>query len=390
MRLLPRAGYLRAVSTAGASADTILADGRRFERDEWTNAPPSILARIPRRLHAQPSHPIGIIRALIADHFAQLSGFRSMLAPSPVVTVAQNFDELGFAPDHPGRSRSDTYYLDRAHLLRTHTSAHEVEIFGSGHERWLLAADVYRRDEIDASHYPVFHQMEGAFVCARERAMETFEAPTIALEAAVERAGLVVEDDLPRGGPSNPYQDAHDPAMAAIIVRSLKAHLNSLVLALFGRLATEDGQPLKVRWIEATFPWTGPSFEVEVFFRGKWLEILGCGVMQQHALERSGVGHKVGWAFGLGLERLAMVLFSIPDIRLFWSTDDRFLSQFGAERGLDTTFKPYSRFPALYQDISFWLPDASFHANDFYEIVREVAGDLVEDTVLVRRQPRLG
>ena len=126
-----------------------------------------------------------------------------------------------------------------------------------------------------------------------------------------------------------------------------------------------------------------------------------------------GVPDKIGWAFGLGLERIAMVLFGIPDIRLFWSQDARFLSQF--RDGQITTFKPYSRNPPCYQDISFWVPDSSsiplpdlkeqqeggakaaggsvdqtapapnvpFHENDFCEIVRDVAGDLAEETKLV-------
>lgn len=119
-----------------------------------------------------------------------------------------------------------------------------------------------------------------------------------------------------------------------------------------------------------------------------------------------GQSHKSGWAFGLGLERIAMVLYNIPDIRLFWSEDTRFLSQFKA--GQITQFKPYSKYPPCYKDMSFWLPpktvtveagsDAGgkieegtkgnggrkeFHENDYCEIVREVAGDLVETVTLV-------
>lgn len=121
-----------------------------------------------------------------------------------------------------------------------------------------------------------------------------------------------------------------------------------------------------------------------------------------------GVPHKTGWAFGLGLERIAMILFSIPDIRLFWSEDERFLSQF--KEGSITTFRPYSRYPPCYKDVSFWTSRASerpgevgakaaggawvateggvkaFHENDFCEVVRDVAGDLVEDVKLVRKK----
>lgn len=111
----------------------------------------------------------------------------------------------------------------------------------------------------------------------------------------------------------------------------------------------------------------------------------------------TGVPEKLGWAFGLGLERIAMVLFSIPDIRLFWSTDPRFLSQFSANStssilaggGVLKKFKEYSKFPPCYKDFSFWVPEIvegqgeGWHENDFCERVRDVAGDLVERVELV-------
>ena len=95
----------------------------------------------------------------------------------------------------------------------------------------------------------------------------------------------------------------------------------------------------------------------------------------------TGVHDSISWAFGLGLERIAMILFSIPDIRLFWSQDPRFLSQFTA--GEINTFKPYSKYPACYKDVSFWLPDTGLHDNDFCDLVRDTVGDLVQDVVLV-------
>merc|ERR1711884_497094 len=85
---------------------------------------------------------------------------------------------------------------------------------------------------------------------------------------------------------------------------------------------------VETRWVECYFPFTHPSWELEVQWRGDWLEVLGCGVMEQELLANAGVVDRVGWAFGLGLERLAMVLYSIPDIRPFWTKDSGFLSQF--------------------------------------------------------------
>eukprot|EP00916_Digyalum_oweni_P019432 GHVL01032344.1.p2 GENE.GHVL01032344.1~~GHVL01032344.1.p2 ORF type:complete len:141 (+),score=18.20 GHVL01032344.1:789-1211(+) len=87
------------------------------------------------------------------------------------------------------------------------------------------------------------------------------------------------------------------------------------------------------------FPFTDPSYEIEVLHNGEWLEVLGCGVIQKEILNRHGI-NQPGWAFGLGLERIAMKLFNIPDIRLFWSTDEKFLKQF--ESGEVVNYQPYS------------------------------------------------
>lgn len=94
------------------------------------------------------------------------------------------------------------------------------------------------------------------------------------------------------------------------------------------------------------------------------------------------VKNRIGWAFGLGLERIAMVLFSVPDIRLFWSEDPRFVQQF--KPGEISSFRSYSRFPPCYKDVSFWTSEeVKFHENDLCDVVRDTAGDLVEDVKLV-------
>lgn len=88
-----------------------------------------------------------------------------------------------------------------------------------------------------------------------------------------------------------------------------------------------------------------------------------------------GAEHKIGWAFGIGLERLAMRLFNIPDIRLFWSDDPRFLSQFEGSKVVE--FKPFSKYPPTYKDVAFWIPE-NFSPNNLFDVVRGVAGDIVE------------
>ncbi|GLB34947.1 putative ferredoxin-fold anticodon binding domain containing protein [Lyophyllum shimeji] len=350
--------------------------GTRYPTDAITNVTPAILSKLSLRLHTQHAHPLNTLRSLIEAHYPDWAHLSSL---SPLVTPYQNFDELSFPKDHPGRAVTDSYYVNKDMMLRTHTSAHEVEVFRKGHTKWLLTADVYRRDEIDGSHYPVFHQMEGACIFdADASAMKAVEEDNARLSQQLEQANIVIED-VPHISPTNPVQPSHDARHSELVAKNLKLSLNTLMFKLFGGVAGSSKEnPLRVRWIEAYFPFTSPSFEVEVFFQGKWLEILGCGVVRQATLDTAGVSNKMGWAFGLGLERIAMILYSIPDIRLFWSTDPRFLSQF--EHGKITTFKPYSKYPSCFKDVSFWSPkDKTIHENDFCDLVRDVAGDLVED-----------
>lgn len=142
--------------------------GRVYPRDDMTNVTVKILSMVGRELHNQTHHPLWIIKERIKEHFYRSYTSRTGTPLfsvhdnlSPVVTVEQNFDSLLIPKDHPSRKKGDNYYLNQSHMLRAHTSAHQKELVRVGLDRFLLAGDVYRRDEIDASHYPVFHQMEG-------------------------------------------------------------------------------------------------------------------------------------------------------------------------------------------------------------------------------------
>lgn len=222
---------------------------------------------------------------MVESHF---KGFDSISPPSAIVTTHQNFDELGFAADHPGRSLTDSYYLNQTHMLRTHTSAHEVETYKAGVEKWLLSADVYRRDEIDATHYPVFHQMEGSRVWSREDLGE-LTALNQQLAKTLESCNLDIED-LTTISDSNPVQPDHTPELATAIAQNLKHYLNGMIYELFGKTRSKETreEPLTIRWIEAFFPFTSPSYEVEVWWNGQWVEILGCGVVKQNTLDVAG------------------------------------------------------------------------------------------------------
>ena len=361
-----------------------------------------------RKLHLQPAHPVSITRQVVESCFPP-SAYTYYNEIDPIVSVHQNFDSLGFPADHPGRNRSDTYYINKDTVLRTHTSAHEAEIFRDcKSDGYTISADVYRRDAIDRSHYPVFHQMEGARMWDRRKVPGGNIAETVWEDVKrLPRHDLEIEDPNPTIHPErNPLQTHHSAEEVEAIAAHLKRSLERVVVELFSRArkaaaavhgSSEEqaDEPLKIRWIEAYFPFTSPSWELEVFWQGDWLELLGCGVTKQELYINAGVPNKLGWAFGIGLERVAMLLFSIPDIRLFWSKDPRFLSQFSTMDSI-TRFAPFSKYPASAKDVSFWLRSSSssaggglrsnaqdFHENDVMEIVRDIGGDLIEDVKMI-------
>jgi phenylalanyl-tRNA synthetase alpha chain len=225
----------------------------------------------------------------ITDIFHRL-GFA--LADGPEIeTEHHNFDALNTLPDHPARDEADTFYLDLPPgphgrwLLRTQTSPVQIRVLENRKPPIKIIAPgrCYRRDEVDATHGIFFHQVEG--LCVGE--------------------GI----GLP--------------------------HLKGVLEFFFRELM---GEGTKVRLRPHYFPFTEPSFEVDCSipgktFRGKeWLEIAGCGMVHPKVLRGVGVDPEKfsGYAFGLGVERIAMVRHGIPDLRLFYENDVRFLKQFAA------------------------------------------------------------
>ncbi|KAF9177862.1 hypothetical protein BGZ50_008301 [Haplosporangium sp. Z 11] len=369
LRSAPESGSNPLKEPPKITSDSIAIGGKTYPTDKFTNVTPTILEKTTRQLHQIPTHPIAIIKNLIESTFP---GFKQYDNFSPVVSTKENFDDLCFAEDHPGRAMTDTYYLNEKIMLRTHTSAHQLRVMTES-DKMLITADVYRRDEIDSSHYPVFHQMEGAQLFDAKTAVEDIRKEIAA--DALNATGSIHTTDTTVITPENPKQDCHDEAAMLATADHLKHSLNRMVRALFAH-----EKDLQVRWIDAQFPFTSPSWEMEILYQGKWLEVLGSGIIKQDILRNAGKPDKIGWAFGLGLERLALILFGIPDIRLFWSQDERFLRQF--EPGTIQKFKTFSKYPPCIKDISFWSTEG-FHENNFCEIVRDVAGDIVEDVQLI-------
>jgi len=160
--------YADAVEKARFSSPSISLLGNTFDVDSFTNVTPRIASKIGRCLHRRSSHPVSHVRHQVENYFS--STFVTRVGHprfvvfdnlNPVVTPHQNFDSLLVPADHPSRLLSDTYYVNSGHLLRSHMTAHDEELIRSGFDAFLLVGDVYRRDEIDASHYPVFHQVDG-------------------------------------------------------------------------------------------------------------------------------------------------------------------------------------------------------------------------------------
>lgn len=256
-----------------------------------------------------------------------------------IVPADISFDLFDFPKDHPARSTSDTYYADAKNILRTHTTIMWYYYARDPGVQQRMAAGeavgcfsfgkVYRKDEIDRRHMNVFHQIDGWYLAPKKQA-------TIGLE-------------------------------------DLKTVLTNIAQAVFGA-------EVQIRFNPDTFPYTDPSLEMEVFVNGRWVEVLGSGVVKGSVLEKFGVdsSNYTGWAFGFGLERLAIVSMDLPDIRLLWSTDPRVTQQLKLGR----KFEDVSKYPQITRDISFVVPK-TFVPNLYFDVIRDLGGDLVEEVKLL-------
>jgi phenylalanyl-tRNA synthetase alpha chain len=271
-----------------AVAVAVEARNRQFRLDKESGA----LARIDISLPGTP-HEIGTLHPLTQMWERSIEIFRRMgfaLADGPDIEDEWHcFDALNTPPEHPARNEQDTFYLPDGRLLRTHTSTVQIRTMQAAPPpiRVIAPGAAYRRDELDATHSPQFHQIEGLYVD--------------------ENVGIA----------------------------DLKGALEFFMRELFGS-GTE------VQFRPHFFPFTEPSLEVYVKSKAlkggeRWIEVAGSGVVHPAVFEQVNKvrGDKAydpekwsGYAFGLGMDRLAMILFDIPDIRLFAQNDLRFLRQF--------------------------------------------------------------
>lgn len=257
------------LSTESSHANTpqgsLHIDGRTYPRDAKTNAPPAILAKTTARLHLRPHSPLHILKEKIQEYFQSADfpkGTYSVHdALHPVATTVANFDDLRIPADHPGRSHSDTYYINSTHVLRTHTSAHQSTLLKSkASSGYLVTADVYRRDEIDSCHYPVFHQMEGVRLFKRDQnkdLTEELENNKPQTNGASKKSLAMTVQDVEILSPNNTFQETHSSMEQTLVMMHLKSHLQELMASLFSA-----DPKLEMRWIEGSFPFTQPSWLV--------------------------------------------------------------------------------------------------------------------------------
>ena len=220
-------------------------------------------------------HPLNGVVDRVLDVFIGL-GYTVATGPQ-IETDYYNFEALNTPADHPARDMQDTFYLPGGNLLRTHTSSVQIRYMENNEPpiRIIAPGRVYRRDTVDATHSAVFNQVE---------------------ILAVDK-GLKFTD--------------------------LKGTIKEFIQRMFG-----DDLPVQFR--TSYFPFTEPSAEVDVQWKGKWLEVMGCGMVDPNVLEAVGYDPEVytGFAAGFGVERFAMVLHQIDDIRRLYNSDLRFLRQF--------------------------------------------------------------
>lgn len=256
-----------------------------------------------------------------------------------IVPADISFDLFDFPQNHPARSKSDTYYVDEKNILRTHMTVMWYYYLKDKEIKKRIADNqavgcfshgkVYRKDEIDNRHMNVFHQIDGWYL-------------------------------LPK-------------TQGNIGVEELENVLIACAKAVYG-------DNVKYRINEDNFPYTHPSREMEIQINERWVEVLGAGVVKGSVLDKLGVDSSkyTGWAFGYGLERLAIVSMDIPDIRLFWSEDERVRKQLK----LGQKYHEVSKFPPVIRDISF-IVKKEFIPNDYFDLIRDIGGDLVEQVELL-------
>lgn len=229
-KLINNKSYSTTVKNVKLIGNEIEILGKKYCTDEWTNVGEKIIEKLDKNLHVKKYHPLSHVRQRIVNYFyknypnkwgnPEFSVYDNL---KPIVTVEQNFDSLLIPKDNASRKKNDCFYINKDVLLRAHTSAHQVELIAMGLNNFLVVGDVYRRDEIDSTHYPVFHQIEGVRLCTEAEIFRDVQGS----------GGLEIFEQ--NGKKNEQKQAVHSLEAVKIMEHELKRDLVGLAQALFGK-----------------------------------------------------------------------------------------------------------------------------------------------------------
>lgn len=287
----------------------------------------NIQMKLNRKLYTKSDHPLTIIKNHIYDFFNKERDYEIFEDMSPHVSVLEEFEDLLIPYNHRCRSEQYAYYINEEIILRTHISAHQAKLMKMGHRKFIVTGDVFRKGRIDENHNNVFHQIEIVNIMKLIRPEKYLKDTFIKLVKYL--------------FPNRQYRIKNDRYLS------------------------------------------NPSFKVEINLNDVWVEILSSNIINRTILNNCGITNN-GVAIRMGLERLAMIIFGIPNIRYFWVEDARFLSQFKNIKSKYT--KPFAYTP-ISKEISFWLPFNEVNVTEnrfewknignFYDNIAELGNDLI-------------
>lgn len=257
--------------------ETLLIQKTKYKTDEWTNINSRFEPFVGVNLYKRRNHPLNQTQT---ELFSFLKNwFEKNIDSNLELPIYRNLDPI--EPNTSNEKLPIAFYVNKGLMLRTHAINREIKYLKSGIDNFVMLVDLYRRCQMDAKYFPVFHRMN-----------------------IIRTVNSGASKDL-----QNEYQ--------TLLIEMAKHFI---------------GNDVKYRWTEANLASTDPSWIFEIFHVDEWHRISGCGLIRNDILEKSERINTTGWEIGIGLDRLAMILYKIFDVRLLWNSDQIFLKQFEPQK----------------------------------------------------------
>lgn len=279
--------FVRSARLYSASTDpiksTLLIQKTSYQTDEWTNITPRFESFVGANLYQKRNHPLKLTLEGVDSFFKKW--FVENVDSNIELPLCKNMQPI--VPNLSSTKEAKTFYVSRDLMLRTNAIQHEIKYLKSGIDHFMMVVDLYRRCQMDSDHFPAFHRMN---------IIRTMYANDSQPESSSQQLNTALEEEQ-------------------------KAALVEFVRHLFGN-------DVKYRWTERNLASTDPSWIFEIWHFDNWHRISGCGAIRQEIFNKSDRPNRAGWEISIGLDRLAMILYNIFDIRLLWNADKSFLRQF--------------------------------------------------------------